>query len=76
MASRAKKIAEKSAPSSRKFSSPGRSGIPSSSRRPKAPKGESPSIWDQLLLWAGKCEGLPPDLAENHDHYLHGRPRK
>ena len=30
------------------------------------------SVWDALLEFAGTAEGLPPDLAENHDHYLHG----
>jgi hypothetical protein len=24
----------------------------------------------------GKAAGLPKDLAENHDHYLHGQPKK
>jgi hypothetical protein len=24
----------------------------------------------------GIAKGLPADLAENHDHYLHGRPKK
>ncbi|MCG3200023.1 MAG: hypothetical protein HUU16_21085 [Candidatus Omnitrophica bacterium] len=24
----------------------------------------------------GAISGMPPDLAENHDHYLHGRPKK
>lgn len=24
----------------------------------------------------GKAEGLPPDYAANHDHYLHGAPKK
>jgi hypothetical protein len=33
------------------------------------------SIWDALLEFAGTAEGLPPDLAENHDHYLHGAPK-
>ena len=32
-----------------------------------------------LLSWARKAEEiappLPPDLAENHDHYAHGKPR-
>ncbi len=36
----------------------------------------SPSLVEGLLDWAGKGEGLPPDLARNHDHYLHGQPRK
>ena len=33
--------------------------------------------WGQALREiAGAVEGLPPDYAENHDHYLHGRPRQ
>ena len=24
----------------------------------------------------GKAEGLPPDMARNHDHYIHGTPKK
>jgi hypothetical protein len=24
----------------------------------------------------GKAEGLPPDMAENHDHYIHGAPNR
>jgi hypothetical protein len=34
------------------------------------------SVWDALLEFAGTAEGLPPDLAENHDHYLHGTPKR
>ncbi len=30
----------------------------------------------KLLKHAGKAVGLPPDLAENHDHYLYGTPKK
>jgi len=29
-----------------------------------------------LLRHAGKGRDLPSDLAENHDHYAHGKPRK
>ena len=33
-----------------------------------------------LLAWARKVEAiapdLPSDLAENHDHYAHGKPRE
>ena len=29
-----------------------------------------------LLEFAGKTQGLPSDMAEQHDHYLHGLPRK
>jgi hypothetical protein len=33
--------------------------------------------WGQALLEiAGTVEGLPSDYAENHDHYLHGRPHR
>lgn len=31
---------------------------------------------DFLLDVAGTAEGLPPDLAENHDHYLYGTPSR
>jgi hypothetical protein len=31
---------------------------------------------DVLLQFAGTAMGLPPDMAENHDHYLHGMPKK
>ncbi len=30
---------------------------------------------DFLLRNAGTAEGLPADLARNHDHYLYGAPR-
>jgi hypothetical protein len=29
-----------------------------------------------LLSVAGKAIGLPSDLAENHDHYLHGTQKR
>jgi hypothetical protein len=25
---------------------------------------------------AGSVEGLPTDMAENHDHYIHGTPKR
>lgn len=38
---------------------------------------ETPSkSWGAALLEvAGTAQGLPPDFAHNHDHYLHGAPR-
>ena len=30
----------------------------------------------RLLDVAGTAKGLPDDLAQNHDHYLHGRPKQ
>lgn len=31
---------------------------------------------DFLLKHAGAAKGLPSDLAEQHDHYLHGTPKR
>jgi hypothetical protein len=41
---------------------------------PPAP-GE-PSVLEELQDLAGTVEGLPADLAENHDHYLYGTRKK
>jgi hypothetical protein len=30
----------------------------------------------RLLSIAGTAKGLPSDLAEQHDHYIHGTPRR
>jgi len=37
---------------------------------------DNPSVWDKLLKLAGTVKGLPPDMAENHDHYIHGTPKR
>jgi len=34
------------------------------------------SLGRRLLKFAGAAEGLPSDFAENHDHYLHGTPKR
>jgi len=34
------------------------------------------SLSQKLLKYAGKARDLPPDLARNHDHYIHGTPRE
>lgn len=34
------------------------------------------SLSKMLLRHAGRVKGLPTDLAENHDHYIHGTPRE
>ena len=34
------------------------------------------SLREMLLSFAGTVEGLPPDMALNHDHYLYGVPEK
>jgi hypothetical protein len=35
-----------------------------------------PSLYDQFQPFVGAAVGLPEDLAMNHDHYLHGQPKK
>jgi hypothetical protein len=37
---------------------------------------ETTSLIKNLLEWAGKGQDLPEDLAQNHDHYLHGSPKR
>lgn len=34
------------------------------------------TLGQKLLKHAGKATGLPRDLAENHDHYLYGTPKR
>jgi hypothetical protein len=35
-----------------------------------------PSLHEELAAFAGMADDLPADLARNHDHYLHGHPKK
>ena len=41
---------------------------------------ESPSIWEKLAQLGLEAEkepcDLPPDFAANHDHYIHGAPKR
>ena len=41
----------------------------------EAPKNH-PTLRERLLRLAGTVDDLPPDMARNHDHYLHGAPKK
>ena len=36
----------------------------------------APSFADRFKDFIGVADDLPPDLAENLDHYLHGHPKK
>ena len=46
-------------------------------RQKAAGASDGPVRWGEALLEiAGTAEGLPPDFAENHDHYLHGAPKQ
>jgi hypothetical protein len=37
---------------------------------------QGPTMQAVLLKYAGCMSGLPADFAENHDHYIHGTPKK
>ena len=34
------------------------------------------SFFDSICDLAGTVDGLPPDFAAEHDHYIHGRPKR
>lgn len=48
-------------------------------KTPRGGKARKPknhdALRDLLLSYAGKLKGLPADLALNHDHYAHGKPK-
>jgi hypothetical protein len=38
--------------------------------------GDSGPTWGEVFKdLIGSVEGLPEDMAENHDHYIHGAPK-
>ena len=41
-----------------------------------AEAGQSPTLYETLKPFIGILKGLPSDLAENHDHYIHGTPKR
>jgi hypothetical protein len=41
-----------------------------------SPSTQESTLGSRLMKFAGKLEGLPSDLARNHDHYLHGAPKQ
>lgn len=43
---------------------------------PVVSEAEAAEFTEQVLRIAQKVQNLSPDLASNHDHYLHGHPRK
>ena len=40
------------------------------------PESSEETLAEAFREFMGACEGLPSDLAANHDHYLHGAPRQ
>jgi hypothetical protein len=43
---------------------------------PPSEAGQGPSWADVFGDVIGKAEGLPPDMARNHNHYIHGSPKR
>ena len=35
-----------------------------------------PTLYERYKDFIGIAEGLPEDMAEEHDHYIHGTPRR
>ncbi len=35
-----------------------------------------PTLFERLKPFIGVVDDLPPDMARNHDYYLHGAPKK
>lgn len=44
--------------------------------RPISTNGDAPTLYDRLKDVVGAADGLPTDMAQNHDHYIHGAPRR
>jgi predicted DNA-binding antitoxin AbrB/MazE fold protein len=36
---------------------------------------EEQTLYERLKDVIGIVKGLPPDFAEQHDHYIHGKPK-
>ena len=34
------------------------------------------TLGEELLQFSGILKGMPPDFSLNHDHYIHGVPKK
>ena len=41
-----------------------------------APGGNGGTLHETLKDFIGKAEGLPEDFAAEHDHYIHGTPKR
>jgi len=40
------------------------------------PVDEGPTLYDRLRHLDGVVKDLPPDFAAQHDHYIHGSPKR
>lgn len=39
-------------------------------------KREPSTLGERLMALSGLAKGLPADMAEEHNHYIHGTPRR
>jgi len=44
--------------------------------RPVGHDESGPTLYERLKDVIGTAQGLPHDMAENHDHYIHGTPKR
>jgi hypothetical protein len=50
---------------------------PLRTRRKPSPKAAAPlTLYERLKDVAGIVKGMPSDFARNHDHYIHGTPKR
>jgi hypothetical protein len=42
--------------------------------QPVSEEAEAPTLYERYKDFIGIAEALPADMAENHDHYIHGTP--
>jgi hypothetical protein len=42
----------------------------------KPAEARKPTLSERLLKHAGTVPDLPSDMAEQHDHYIHGTPKR
>jgi hypothetical protein len=38
--------------------------------------GQAATLGQRFRRFSGSAQSLPRDMAHNHDHYLHGRPKR
>ena len=50
--------------------------IPAAQTTPELTEPQAEEFASKLLALAAQTNNLPPDLASQHDHYLHGLPKR
>jgi len=52
------------------------SNEPAQESTKEASSEQLPSLYERMKPFVGAVKGLPSDYAINHDHYLHGQPKR